>query len=86
MSTMASENPVITKMQTDWTKCCLCQKGKKNENLTSPPTHYVPEHDGYTMIATTVPLFHEMYEMPLTFDPPRLDGGGGIEAALRRNV
>ena len=51
MSTMASENPVITKRQTDWTKRCLCHKEKKNENLTSPPAHYVPEHDGYAMSA-----------------------------------
>ena len=86
MSTMGSENPVITKRQTDWTKCCLCQKEKKNENLTLPPTHYVPEHDGYTMIATMVPLFHEMCRMPLIFDPARLDEGGGLEATLRRNV
>ena len=83
---MSSENPVITKRQTDWTKFCLRQKEKKNENLTSPPTHYVPEHDGYTMIATNVPLFHEMCEMPLTFDPAKLNEGGDIKATLRRNV
>ena len=86
MSTTASESPAITKRQTDWTKYCLCQKKKKNENLTLSPTHYVPEHDGYTMIATNVPLFHEMCEMPLTFDPVRLDESGGIEATSRRNV
>ena len=38
------------------------------------------------MIAANVPLFHEMSEMPPTFDPTRLDEGGGIEATLRRNV
>ena len=38
------------------------------------------------MIATHVPLFHEMCEMPLTFDPARLNESGGIEATLRRNV
>ena len=54
--------------------------------MTSLPTQCVPEHDGYTMIATNVPLFHEMCEMQLTFDPARLDEGGGIEATLRKNV
>ena len=88
MSTVASVNPVITKSQTDWEICCLCQeeKEKKNENMTSPLTHYVPEHDGYTIIATNVPLFHGMCEMPLTFEPVGLDEGGGIEVTLRRNV
>ena len=38
------------------------------------------------MISTTVPLFHEMCEILLTFDPARLDEGGGIEATLRGNV
>ena len=50
------------------------------------PTHYVLEHDGYTMIATNVSMFHKMCEMPLTFDPARLDEGGGTESRLRRNV
>lgn len=52
----------------------------------SPPTHHVRERDGYTTIATNVPLFHKMSDMPLTFDPARLDEGGGIEATLRRNM
>ena len=38
------------------------------------------------MIAKNVPLFHEMCEMPLTFDPTRPDEGSGIEATLRRNM
>ena len=60
----------------------MSKRKAKNENLTLPPTHYVPEHDGYIMIATNVPLFHEMCEMPLTFDLARLDEGGGIRGNI----
>ena len=82
---MADANPILAKRQTDWTRCCLCQKDKKNEALTSPPTHHVPEHDGYTMLATNIPLFNEISALPLILDPARLNEGGGIEATLRRN-
>ena len=80
---MTDVNQILAKRQTDWTRCCLCQKDRKNEALTSPPTHHVPEHDGYTMLATNVPLFNEINALPLILDPARLDEGGGIEATLR---
>ena len=82
---MASVNAITGRRKTDWRKCCLCQEDKKNEVLTSPSAsvHYGPEHDGYVMISTNVPLFHEIGEMPLKFDPARLDEGSGIEATLR---
>ena len=86
MSTMASQNQAITKRQTDWRKCCLGQKEKKNENMTSPLTHHAPECDGYTMIATNATLLHEMSEMPLTFDTAKTNKGGGIEEALRKSM
>ena len=38
------------------------------------------------MIATNVPLFKEIGEMPLMFDPARLDEGSGIEATPRQNM
>ena len=75
---------MLVKRQTDWKKCCLCQTDKK-EDLQSPPTHHVLQHDGYTMLATNVPLFHEIKQMPMILDLGRLDEGGGIEATLRRN-
>ena len=58
------------------------------EVLSSPSTsvHHNPEHDGYVMISTNVPLFHEIGEMPITFDPARLDDGSGIEATLRQSM
>ncbi|KAL7384441.1 hypothetical protein ABVT39_002395 [Epinephelus coioides] len=64
---------------------CVALADKRNEGLVSPPIHHVPQHDGYTMLATNVPLFHEINEMPLILDPAKLDEGGGIESTLRRN-
>ena len=37
------------------------------------------------MIATNVPLFHTLNEMPLVLDRARLDEGGGIEETLKKN-
>ena len=76
---------MFTKKQTDWSKCCLCQKDRTDTKLMAPPTRYTLENDGYAMLATNIPLFHQMQEMPLILDPARLDEGGGIEATLRRN-
>ncbi len=76
--------PVSSKWQTGWSKCCLCQQDKKEE-LKSPPSSYRPEQDGYTNIATNVPLFQAMNALPIKLDPARLDEGGGIDQTLRRN-
>lgn len=54
--------------------------------MTSPPSHHVPENDGYSMLARNIPVFSELHEMPLIMDPARLDEGGGIEATLRQNM
>lgn len=81
---MANTDPGPSKFRTDWSKCCLCQK-KKSEELKSPRAQQPQEHDGYTMIATNIPLFHAINEMPIVLDPARLDDGGGIEETLRRN-
>ena len=77
---MANANPMLANRKTDWKKCCLCQIDKNNDALVSPPTHHVPQHDGYTMLVTNVPLFREINQMPMILDPARLDEGGGIEA------
>ena len=76
---------MTSKWQTDWSKCCICQKDKHNEDLKSPPTRYSCEQDGYTMIATNVPLFHTLNEMPLVLDPATFDEGGVIEETLKKN-
>ena len=83
---MSTSNPLSCAPETDWRKCCLCQTDKKEE-LKSPPTHYAcsPENDGYSMIATNVPLFQAINQQPIRLDMSRLDDGGGIEETLRRN-
>ena len=73
-----------SKWQTDWSKCCLCQQDMKEE-LKSPPNSYQPEQDGYTNIATNVPLFKAMKALPIMLDPARLNEGEGIEQTLRKN-
>ena len=83
---MADTKPILPyKMQTNWTKCRICQNDKKNEALISPSTYKVPGHDGYATLATNIPLFNEINELPLAVDPARLDEGGRIEARLRGN-
>ena len=94
---MVNADPRPSKFRTDWSKCCLCQK-KKNEELKSPRAQQPQGHDGYTMIATNIPLFYAINEMPnvldparlddgggFVLDPARLDDGGGLEETLRKN-
>ncbi len=83
---MSASNPMSCATKTDWRKCCLCQTDKKEE-LKSPPTHYTfsPENNGYPMIATNVPLFQAINQLPIRLDMSRLDDGGGTEETLRRN-
>ena len=71
----------------DWSKCCLCQLEKNNEILISPSNSFKRKQDyaGYSKIATNVPLFHALNDMPIAFNPSRLDEGEGIEATLIRN-
>ena len=82
---MAASNPLSSASQIDWRKCCLCQTDIKEE-LKSPPTHYScsPESN-FSMIATNIPLFQAIHQLPIRLDMSRLDDGGGIEETLRRN-
>jgi hypothetical protein len=70
-----------------WNKCFLCRTEKKGEDLKFPPTHYsfIKNYDGYYMIATNIPLFQGINQLPIILDPIILDEGGGIEEILRRN-
>ena len=83
---MADVRPLSSNLETDWSKCCLCQIDK-DEDLKSLPTRYETDrdNDGYVMIARNIPLFHAIHQMPIKLDPKRLDQGGGIEETLRKN-
>ena len=82
---MANTDPGLSKFRTDWSKCCLCQKNN-GEELKSPRAQQQQQHDGHTMIATNIPLFYAINEMPIVLDPARLDDGGGLEETLRKNM
>ena len=73
-----------SKFQNDWVRCCLCQN-EKNKDLKSPPTYYSHQHDGYTLIAIKVRLFHAINELPIALDPARLNEGGVVEKTLGMN-
>jgi hypothetical protein len=84
---MSGVSSLKSKSQTDWNKCFLCRTEKKGEYLKSPPTHYsfIKNNDGYYMIATNIPLFQGINQLPIILDPIILDEGGDIEETLRRN-
>ena len=84
---MSGVTPLKSKSQNDWNKCFLCRTEKKGEYLKSQPTHYafIKNNDGYYMIATNIPLFQGINQLPIILDPIILDEGGGIEETLRRN-
>ena len=73
-----ANSKMALRFQTDWDKCCLCQK-EKNELLLSPPTRYALENDGYSMIATNAPLFLAINELTMALDLGRCDDSGGVE-------
>ena len=81
---MTSSNPVKSRWQTNWSKCCLCQEDK-SEDLQSPPIRYLCDRDGYVMIVTNLPLFHAINALLIVLDPARLDEGDGTEDTLREN-
>ena len=76
-----------SRRKTDWSKCCLCQEDKSNEKLVSPLSKFQRKQDcaGYSNIAQNVPLFHAINDMPIVFNPARLDEGDGMEVTLMQN-
>lgn len=76
-------HPLKKNWQTDWSKCCLCQQDK-NESLMSPKSNpALRSDDGYSQLAKIIPRFQSLNQMPMNFDPVRLDDGNGIESTLR---
>ena len=69
-------NTKISKAKSDWDKCCLYQTDRPGENLKQPiPGHGRPDQDGYLMLATNIPPFQELNQLPMIIDPTRLDEG-----------
>ena len=77
----------VTISETNWSKCPLCQQQEKsNKAFISPLSIFQRKQDyaGYSSIAKNVPLFYAINDMPIAFDPSRLDEEG-MENALVRN-
>ena len=71
-----------TKRKTDWNKCCLCQKDKK-EDLKSPATR---DRDGWIQPhRKKYLLFSAINALRIPLYPGRLDEGLGIEVTLGIN-
>ena len=67
---MSCVTALKSKSETDWNKCCLYRTEKKGEDLKSPPTHYsfIKNNDGYYMMATIIPLFQAINQLPIILD------------------
>ena len=70
--------------KTNWSKCRLCQQEKSNATLISPLSSCQRKQDyaGYSNIARNVPLFHAINDMPIAFNPSRIDEGEDIEMGI----
>ena len=76
--------PVTSKQQTplDWELCVLCQE-ETAEPLQCPAASKRPDAGaGYVSLASNLPKFSELGELPQHVDLRRLDEGQGILAAL----
>ena len=64
----------------------LFMSTRQKRNLASPASNpTVREKDGYQTIATNIPLFVAINNLPIALDPDRLDEGDGNEGTFRKN-
>ena len=67
---------------TDWTKC---QKDT-GQDVKSPDSNPRKRaENGYSTLARNIPKFHALNQLPIPFDPARLDDGDGIDKTLWKN-
>jgi len=74
-------------VNTDWKKCCLCQR-ITNELLQCPLKSKRLDIDvgqGYSTLSANIICLNELQELPIPVDMERLDEGSGIEATLIEN-
>ena len=71
--------------QADWSKCCLCQTDMK-ESLSCPLANPSKKaSDGYSLFERNIPQFHPVNQLPIEFDPAKLEDDNGINATPRKN-
>jgi hypothetical protein len=67
--------------------CLFHGHAKLIGDLVSPPIRSKTKHDGYCTIASNLPRFQAINELPLMLNPESLDEGDGIlETLQRRNA
>ena len=75
-------------MNTNWKKCCLCQK-VTNELLQCPTKSKRVDigvgQGYYSTLSANIIQLNELHDLPMLIDLQRLDEGSGIESTLREN-
>ena len=82
-SNLAQPAPIL--LETDWTKCVICQ-GEKDEKLVCPAESLNQGNigAGYVKLAEDVTAFNDVNCLPKQFDISRINDGDGIKATLQR--
>ena len=66
----------------NWKLCVICQL-KTSEPLQCPASSkWSDKGDGYRSFSESIKSFQDLSEMPLDFDPNKIDDGSGIEKSL----
>ena len=69
----------------DWKLCVICQL-KTNEPLQCPANSKRSDLGaGYKSLADNIKSFQDLDEIPIKFDPQKIDDGSGIENSLFQN-
>lgn len=80
-----AEVVIIPQRETDWSKCCLCQKSKK-EDLRCPANYKRLDYtSSYITLADNLIGFQDIHSVPLHINLARLDDGTGIANTLVTN-
>ena len=66
-------------------RCILCWQNNKKKLIQPGLSPREVDQTGYQTFARNIPLFAEINDLPILFNPARLDEGDGIESTLKRN-
>ena len=82
-STLTQPAPLL--LETDWTKCVICQ-GEKNEKLGFPAEslNQGTVGAGYVSLAEDVTAFNDVNCLPKQFDISRINDDDSVEVTLQR--
>ena len=82
---MNVDNPLVTRTESDWALCCLCQVDSSKKDLRCPfNKEYL--HKAYETLADDLKNFVENYvPLPLGVTLECVDDGSGIANTLLKN-